>query len=75
MLKFLLIFIAIIYIVGYIGRLLLGNWLKKMQNPNQFQSKPQNTRPEGEVIIDKNTTNKKRFDNKDGDYIDYEEVN
>lgn len=74
MLKFLIIFIGIVYIVGYIGRLLIGQWLKKMQNPNQFQNKQQQVRPEGEVFVKKTTDNKKHFNIDDGEYVDYEEV-
>ncbi len=75
MLKFLLIFIAIIYISGYLGRLLLGRWLKKMQNPSQFQNNQQQQhRPEGEVSVDKKANDKKHFEKGDGEYVDYEDV-
>jgi hypothetical protein len=74
MLKFFLIFIAIVYLIGYVGRLFLSRWLKKMQNPNNFQNNQQTVRPEGAVHINKKTSTKKHFDKQDGDYVDYEEV-
>lgn len=73
MLKFLLIFFLVIYIVGYIGRYFFARWVRKItgQGQNNQDYKP---KPEGEVTINKepNNTNKSRID--DGEYIDYEEI-
>lgn len=73
MLKFLLIFFIVIYVLGYVGKWLFANWIKKMSN-NQMNQNEYNTKKEGEVTIDTNraSTEKKFKDN--GNYIDYEEV-
>ncbi|MBI9067122.1 MAG: hypothetical protein JEZ09_07505 [Salinivirgaceae bacterium] len=72
MLKFLLIFFIVIYLLGFIGRMLIKNWLRKMGNHNESQSN--DNRKEGEVIINTNTKDSKKFNKTDGDYVDYEEV-
>lgn len=73
MLKFLLIFFIVIYLVGYLGRLFLARWVRKVsgqdQNNQNFQQKP-----EGEVTVNKgqNSSSKNKFN--EGDYVDYEEI-
>ncbi len=39
LLKFIFIFVAVVYVLGLIGRLLLGRWVKKAQR--DFQQNPQ----------------------------------
>lgn len=73
MLKFLLIFFIVIYLVGYISKLLFVNWVKKVSN-QQMNQDVYNTKKEGEVTIDKNPQNSRKTNSKDGEYIDYEEV-
>ena len=73
MLKFLLIFFIVIYILGYVGKWFIRNWLKKMSNQQMNQNEP-NSKREGEVTINvKDTKSEKRFKG-DGDYVDYEEI-
>lgn len=74
MFKFLIIFIAIIYLFGYLGRMFLSRWVKKMQNNGPNQQYQQSSRPEGDVTINNAASKKKAFDSSDGDYVDYEEV-
>lgn len=73
MLKFLLIFFIVIYLVGYIAKLLFVNWVKKVSNQHLNQD-VYNTKKEGEVTIDKNPQNSRKTNTKNGEYIDYEEV-
>ena len=73
MLKFLLIFFIVIYVLGYVGKWFFANWIKKMSNQQMHQNE-YNNKKEGEVTIDvKSTKGEKKFKD-DGDYIDYEEV-
>ena len=73
MLKFLLIFFIIVYLIGYLGRIFLKNWLRKMsgQNNQQYNYKQ---KPEGEVTVDTNPKNSKKGKFKDGEYVDFEEI-
>ncbi len=73
MLKFLLIFFIVIYVLGYVGKWFFANWIKKMTN-NQTNQNEYNNKKEGEVTIDINQSGAKKFHKTDGDYIDYEEV-
>ena len=74
MLKFLLIFFIVIYVLGYVGKWFFAHWIKKMSN-QQMNQKEYNNKKEGEVTIDvKETKNGNKFKG-DGDYVDYEEVN
>lgn len=73
MIKFLLIFFIVIYVLGYLGKLFLRNWLNKMANHGQ--PNPENTkRREGDIHINKKQGKDKKFDKSDGEYVDYEEV-
>jgi hypothetical protein len=77
-LKVLLIIIASFYLLGWIGRIMLRRYIKKMQKKMQDQQKyyyeSQNRRPEGEVKIEVNKGKSKKFSKNDGDYVDYEEI-
>ena len=74
MLKFLLIFFIVVYLVGYVAKLLFVNWVKKVSN-QQMNQDVYNNKKEGEVTIDKNPQNSRKTNSKDGEYVDYEEVN
>jgi len=77
LLKFLLVAIGIYYLLKFLFRALFPVIVKKTfdkmqqnQNQQQYQQKP-----EGEVTVEKNTTNKDKHNTKDvGDYVDFEEV-
>ena len=74
MLKFLLITFIVIYILGYIGKWFLSNWIKKMSNNQSSPNESQNKK-EGEVTVNsnQNTKSNNRFKG-EGDYIDYEDI-
>ncbi|MDA3891929.1 MAG: hypothetical protein PF517_09740 [Salinivirgaceae bacterium] len=74
MLKFLLIFFIVIYLIGYLGRFLFTRWIKKVSN-QQMGGKDFNPKPEGEVTVDSNAKKSKKDRFEDGDYVDYEEIN
>lgn len=71
MLKFILIFILIIYLLGYLGKLFFRNWIRKMSDQNQNNY---NSRKEGDVHINLNQQKEKKFNKEDGEYVDYEDV-
>ena len=78
-LKVLLIIIASFYLLGWIGRIMLKRYVRKMQKKmhdyqkNYYES--QTRRPEGDIKIEVNKDKGKKFTKNDGDYVDYEEVN
>ena len=73
MLKFLLIFFIVIYLLGYFGRLFITRWIKNVAK-KQSNYDTYNQKKEGEVTIDTNIQDKNNANSKGGDYIDYEEV-
>ncbi|MDR2935800.1 MAG: DUF4834 family protein [Rikenellaceae bacterium] len=90
LLKFIFIFIAVVYVLGLIGRLLLGRWVKRAQR--DFQQDPQGSgfyrqyafgrnrqrqqRPakEGEIKITDAPTTEKKVSREIGEYVDFEEI-
>jgi hypothetical protein len=75
MLKFILIFILVLYAIGFIGRIILRHYLAKMAS--RFANGPyqhQNKRPEGEVTIEINAQKGKNYQHHVGEYVDFEEV-
>ena len=73
MLKFLLIFFIVIYLLGYFGRLFILRWIKKVTNQQSNQD-VYNKKREGEVTVDTNAQNTKNQSANKGDYVDYEEI-
>ncbi len=69
-LKFLFYFFLALFILGFISRLLLKFWLKRVfkrvneNAANHYQNGNTNNQPQKKKIID----------NREGDYVDYEEV-
>lgn len=72
MFKFLIIFFAVIYIGGLIGRWFLKKWVNNLSQTNQQKSAYTNKK-EGEVTIDYDTKPKKQ-NNVNDEYVDFEEV-
>ncbi len=74
MLKFLLIFFIVLYLLGYFGRLIFNYWIRKVTNQTN-QNSYNNNKKEGEVTITTDTGNSKQSNIKGGEYVDYEEIN
>ena len=73
MLKFLLILFIVIYAIGYIGKLLFANWIRKMSN-QQMNHDEYDNKKEGEVTINLKDSKGDKKNRVAGDYVDYEEV-
>jgi cellulose synthase/poly-beta-1,6-N-acetylglucosamine synthase-like glycosyltransferase len=73
MLKFLLIFFIVIYVLGYFGKLFFFNWIKKVSNQPPGQD-AYNSKKEGEVTINTNPQNSKIHNESNGEYVDFEEI-
>lgn len=74
MLKFLLIFFIVIYLVGYLGRLFLARWVRNVTGQNT-KNHYQKQKPEGEVTINKGNSKSQKNQFNNGEYVDYEEIN
>lgn len=74
MLKFLLIFFIIIYLLSFIGKWFFTSLVNKATSGSHFNSGQQNNRPEGDVSVQKEPQKSKLFKKDDGEYVDYEEV-
>lgn len=73
MLKFLLIFFIVIYVLGYLGKWFFFNWIKKFSNQQPGQDSS-NQKKEGEVTINTNPQNSNKHQESNGEYVDYEEI-
>ena len=79
LLKFILIAAGVYYLIKFLFKALFPVIVKKtfdkMQQQQKQQQQQYQEKPEGEVTVDKNTTNNHKHDKKDvGDYVDFEEV-
>lgn len=77
--KFILIVIGVYFLIKYLFRaffpVIVKKTFDKMQQQQNQQQQQYQQKPEGEVTVEKNTTNKDKHDTKGvGDYVDFEEV-
>ncbi len=74
--KYILIAIGVYFLIKYLFRAFFPIIVKKtFDKMQQNQQQQYQEKPEGEVTVEKNTTNKDKHDTKDvGDYVDFEEV-
>ena len=71
----LLLFFAFIYLFGFIGVQIVKYKLRKMQNRAEEYANQERTQySDGQIIYSKNGPRKKHFQQSDGEYVDYEEV-
>jgi hypothetical protein len=74
--KFLLIFLAVFYLLRLVGRWLLGSWIRSVQRQYgqaQGASREKKMR-EGDVKVSGTVTGNRKVNEKIGDYVDFEEV-
>lgn len=78
LLKFLLIFVAVVYVLRLVGRWLIGSWFRRMQRaygqPQAGGASRGKTMREGEVKVSGTATGNRKVNEKIGDYVDFEEV-
>lgn len=75
----LIIFAVIYFIIRFVTRtllpLLLGTYVsQKVSETQQNSSKQQRKNREGEVTINYSSRKDKKYDPKDGEYVDFEEI-
>jgi len=74
LLRFILIFIIVVYILRLLGRLFFFS-ITRNYNTRSNSRRYDNYRKEGDVTIDTNSASQQKMVKKDiGDYINYEEV-
>ena len=77
-LRTILIIIIVVYILKLIGRyvipLLIKRQINKFQQENNRYSNYKQ-KPEGEVTVETDSKQNKRFNSDEGEYVDYEEIN
>ncbi len=73
MLKFLVIFFSVIYLIGLIVKWFLKRWFVSLSQQNQNNNE-QKSQKEGEVTIDYSENTDKKMGANDGEYVDYEEI-
>lgn len=78
LIRFLIIAIAILYILRFIARLLLPalfqSFVNKAQQQHGGQSHQQERRPVGKIQVDYMPPKKESPLDKEGEFVDYEEV-
>ncbi|MFH2142988.1 MAG: hypothetical protein ABIJ97_11230 [Bacteroidota bacterium] len=75
-LRFVIILFAIFYLLYIIGSFFLKRQIKKVKkNFEEAQNQSKNSgKKEGEVYVDFNPKTKKNISDKEGEYVDFEEV-
>ncbi len=78
LLKFLLIFVAVVYVLRLVGRWMLGSFVRRMQReygqPQARGASRERTMREGEVKVSGTATASRKVNEKIGDYVDFEEM-
>ncbi|PKP11415.1 MAG: DUF4834 domain-containing protein [Bacteroidetes bacterium HGW-Bacteroidetes-4] len=74
MLKFLLIFFIVIYLLGLLVKWFFASLINKASSGAGFDSGRESRRKEGEVSVDKTPGKSKLFTKDEGEYVDYEEI-
>ncbi len=74
MIKFLLIFFIVIYLVGLLGKWFFATLINKATSNSNYNPSRENQRSEGEISVEKPSQKSKLFKKNDGEYVDYEEV-
>jgi hypothetical protein len=76
--KFLLIVVAVLYVLRLVGRWLIGSWIRSVQEAHgqaRAQGRPRGRAVrEGEVKVSGTATASRKVNDRIGDYIDYEEI-
>lgn len=79
--KFLLIAFCVYYLFRIVFRLVIGSYLGKVQEQTRQQfeqqqkaSRKQAEKPVGRVTVDRVQDESKAFSEKEGEYVDFEEV-
>ncbi len=73
-LKFVVIAILVIYLLGFLFRLLLRYYIKRMAKRFEGFANQTQSRPEGDITVDEPSKQRKKVDKNMGEYVDYEEV-
>lgn len=86
-LSFIVVTILVFYLIGVLGRALLGYWIRKKQKEfaqgggNPFfqwrtsgAPRPKAGRPEGEITVEQTRVSQRKVKGGVGDYVEYEEV-
>jgi hypothetical protein len=73
-LRFVLIAIIVIYLLGFIFRLFLRFYIKRMGKRYGWNAQESEQRPEGDIKLKGTQPKSKKVDKDLGDYVDYEEV-
>lgn len=73
MLKFLAIFFLVIYLIGFLAKYAFRRWINSLlkQQSGGYQT---DSHKEGDVTINFTPDDKKKFNESEGEYVDYEEV-
>ena len=72
--RFALILFLIFFIIRIFSRYVLRSYLKNVQRNFENQQNQHSNKKEGDMTVNTNPKKDKKFDNNDGDYIDYEEI-
>lgn len=74
MLRFFIIFLIVMYLIGFVAKWAIKRWIKNINKSNNNYNNYSN-KPEGEVTLKYNKAKDKKIKKDEGEYIDYEEVN
>jgi len=69
-----LVYYGLKYLMRFLAPFLIQHMAKKMTNQFQNQHQKEPKKPEGEVTVKGTQSKKPKFSDKDGEYVDYEEI-
>ncbi len=72
--RFLLVLLVIYFIGRIFSRFILRSYVKNMKRNFENQNTQYSNKKEGDVTINPNSKNDKKFNKGEGDYVDYEEI-
>jgi len=69
-----LVYYGLKYLMRFLAPFLIQHMAKKMTNQFQNQQTQEPKKSEGEVTVKGTQSKKPKFSDKDGEYVDYEEI-
>ncbi len=72
--RFALILFIIFIIIRLITRFVLQSYIKNVKRNFEDQQNKYSQKKEGDITINSKPSKDKKFENSDGDYVDFEEV-
>jgi len=74
LIRFALILFVIFFVIRVVTRYVLRSYMKNVQRNFENQQNQHSNKKEGDVTINTQAKKGKKFDQDEGDYVDYDEI-